>query len=131
MARTILKTWRAKLDDALRNGMKYCFNPVEGKFPTLNEEEYDPSNTMGFLDFLVSFFQSERQRCFYRGYRLGAEHVVEDLLTQQGIEIEFDKDLNKHGASRAWESEEKRGVTTGLEGEPPPIDPSSEPQEPL
>jgi hypothetical protein len=92
----------------VRSGIKYCFKPVDGKYPEIDWEELEgDKDSGGFLDILISMVNDERRKAFFNGYYLGASDVAHDLGEIAGKEFDVDKDLNTQGAWRNWEVMEK------------------------
>lgn len=103
-----MKPWEQKFREMVRSGIRYCFKPVEGKFPEVNlsELEGDAENS-GFLDILVQMVNDERRKAFFNGYYLGSCDVAHDLGEVAGKFYDVDKDLNTQGAWKNWEVVEK------------------------
>lgn len=93
--------WKVELQELLVNGMRYCFKPVDGRYPELDEDELVGSpEEAGFLDRLEGLVNDLRKKAFYRAYELGAR----DAALDGGFE--FDAELSRYGASKAWEEME-------------------------
>ena len=103
-----MKAWEQKFREMVRSGIKYCFKPVDGKFPEvdLSELEGDAENS-GFLDILAGIINDERRKAFFEGYYLGACDTAHDIGDATGKFFDVEKDLNKQGAWRNWEIVDK------------------------
>ena len=103
-----MKVWEQKFREMVRSGIKYCFKPVDGKFPEVDLSELDGDvDNSGFLDILIQMINEERKKAFFQGYYLGSSDVAHDLGQLVGKEFDVDKDLNTQGAWKNWEIVEK------------------------
>jgi hypothetical protein len=85
--------------------MKYCFKTVEGKYPEIEEASFRPGNEPGFLDLIISLVLGYRKEAFYQGYARGAVDSIADM--GKG-EFEFDEQLSRFGAEKAWHKAEAK-----------------------
>lgn len=92
--------WKAQVDEILQ-GMKYCFTPVEGKYPELDRKAYEETEegSLGFLDLVLSLVSDLRKKAYFAGYKKGASDACVDMGK---AEHEFDEQLAESGAWRGW-----------------------------
>jgi hypothetical protein len=99
-----MKKWEAHLAEVLEDGMRYCFKTVNGKYPELDKEAfYGLNNSSGFFDLVSSTLCSELKDMFFKGYSIGVSDALHDLSEATGNKFDFDSDINKQGAWKAWE----------------------------
>lgn len=83
--------YREEIREAITTGVKYCFTPLNGKYPLP-----DVSETEEFVDFISSLVFKFRKESFFSGYAAGVCDAASDLGG------EFNNDLSRFGAERAF-----------------------------
>lgn len=91
-----MEHWKKTVEDYLVATLRYSVTP-EGKI--IKEEFYGEKDEMGLLDHILDVVQSERKRCYKRGFLDGVKEVVkedpdlevEEILNQKTAESKFNE----------------------------------------
>lgn len=81
-----MSSWKRKIEETLRNGMRFCFSELPTGF---QEAEFKGTSSFGLLDQVVADVNEERKRCFIAAYVMGAQDAFEDCKQVTKVEGEI------------------------------------------